>query len=271
MNALIAYVVAAAMTTSLQIPQGDQVIATVDGVAIRAKDIDKALWDWYSADVIEEFIANTLVANAVKAEGIVLDPKEVEGFLARLLNEAKSGLEPGADLDTELRKQGMPRSRLAARAATEMGLRKLTEARFKPAELRKIAWILVKPEGASAEQKAAAKTSADEAHKQLETQPWADVTRAKSQDANSAMRGGELGWFAPSEMPKDVASAIGALAAGQHSGVIDSQGVFAIYRVVAVGAPTAEQEALKSAFLARNLDRVYQELKAKARVERKTS
>jgi len=47
--------------------------------------------------------------------------------------------------------------------------------------------------------------------------------------------------------------------------------VFAIYRVVAIGAPTAEQEALKSAFLARNLDRVYQELKAKAKVERKTS
>src|SRR5688500_658516 len=217
MNALLSLAVGAVLLHLPQVPQGDQIVVTVGGVGIKAKDIDKALWDWYSEDVIEEFVANTIVANAVKAEGIVLDKKDVDGFLARLLEEAKGSLEPGADLEASLRKQGMPRSRLAARAATEMGLRKLTEARFKPTELRKLAWIMIRPEGQTPEQKTAARMNADEALKQLETMPWADVARAKSQDANSAVRGGVLGWFAPHEMPKDISDAISGLEAGKHT------------------------------------------------------
>jgi parvulin-like peptidyl-prolyl isomerase len=269
MHTLLALALGVTLSTSNQTPQGEQVVATVDGVAIKAKDVDKALWDWYSDDVVEEFIANTIVSNAVKAAGITLDPKEVDAFLNRLLAEAKAGLDPGADLEAELRKQGMPKARLASRAATEIGLRKITESRYKPAELRRISWILVRPEGQSADQKAAARTNAEEALKELETKPWPDVVRAKSQDANSAVRGGVIGWFATNEMPPDVAAAIAKLQPGQNSGVIESQGVFAIYRVDEIGVPEAEREAQKTAFVARNLDRVYQEIKAKAKVDRK--
>ena len=269
MTALVSIAVYAALFSSAQAPQGDQVVATVGGASIRAKDIDKALWDWYSDDVIEEFIANTVVSNALKAEGITLQQTEVDAFLNRLLEEAKSGLAPGADLDAELRRQGMPRTRLAARAATEIGLRKLTEARYKPAELRKISWLMIRPAGATPEQKGAAKMNAEEALKELETKPWADVVRDKSQDANSAVRGGVLGWFATYEMPSDVGAQVAALQPGEHTGVIDSQGVFAIYRVDTIGVPEAEREAQKTSFVARNLDRVYQDLKAKAKIERK--
>ena len=269
MHTLLVLALGVALSPINQTPQGEQVVATVDGVAIKAKDVDKALWDWYADDVVEEFIANTIVSNAVKAEGITLDPKDVDAFLNRLLAEAKAGLDPGADLEAELRKQGMPKSRLAARAATEIGLRKITEARYKPAELRKISWILVRPEGQGPDQKAAAKMNAEEALKELAIKPWADVVRAKSQDANSAVRGGVIGWFATNEMPPDIATAIAGLETGRHSGVIDSQGVFAIYRIDEIGVPEAEREAQKTSFVARNLDRVYQEIKVKAKVDRK--
>jgi parvulin-like peptidyl-prolyl isomerase len=257
--------------SALQTPQGDQVVATVDGTPIRAKDVDRALWDWYSADVIEEMIVNAVVTNALKAEGIKLDQKEVDGFFARLLEEAKVGFAPGVNLDEELRKQGMPRTRLAARAATEMGLRKLTEARFKPEEMRKIAWIMIKPTGAAADQKAAARLNADETLKLLTTQPWSEVVKAKSQDASSALRGGELGWFNLGELPKEVADEMRSLQAGGHTGVHDSQGLFAIYQVAAVGPPPAsELESAKNAYVARNLQKVYQDLKLKAKIERKS-
>jgi hypothetical protein len=269
MYALIALAVGVALSGAPQIPQGDAVVATVGGVAIKAKDVDKALWDWYSEDVLEEFIANTIISNAIKAEGVTLEQKDVDAFLNRLLEEAKAGMTPGADLETELRKQGMPRTRLAARAATEMGLRRLTEARYKPEELRKISWLLIRPEGADPVQGAAARMNAEEAHKLLATQPWADVVRAKSQDANSAMRGGEIGWFALNELPPDVSRALAGLAEGAHSGVIASQGVFAIYQVSKIGVPEADQATQKTSFVARNLDRVFQDLKAKAKVEKK--
>jgi hypothetical protein len=269
MNALIALAISAALTASPQVPQGETVVATVGGVGIKAKDIDAALWEWYSEDVVEEFIANTIVSNALKAEGITLQQTEVEGFLNRLLEEARSGLTPGQDLDAELRRQGMPRTRLAARAKTEMGLRKLTEARYKPEELRKISWILIRPAGKTPEDQLAAKMNAEAALTDLKTMPWADVVRAKSQDANSAVRGGEIGWFADHEMPADVSAVLTSLGAGEHSAVIESQGVFAIYRVDLIGVPEADKEKQKGAFVARNLDRVFQDLKTKAKVERK--
>ena len=271
MTILLSLAIAAALSpASLQTPQGDQVVATVDGVAIKAKDVDKALWDWYSTDVVDEMIANTIVSNALKAQGLTLDPKEVEGFLARLLDEAKASFTPGVDFEAELKKQGMPRSRLAARAATEMGLRKLTESRYKPTEMRKVAWIMVRPMGATEDQRAAARKNAEEILKELETKPWEDVARGKSQDSNSAPRGGELGWFGIGELPKDVADQVRPLAAGKHTGVVDSQGLFAIYRVVAIGPPpAAEEENVKNQFLSRNLQKVYADVKAKAKVERK--
>ena len=271
MTLMLSLAIAAAMSpAALQTPQGDQVVATVDGVPIKAKDVDKALWDWYSTDVLDEMIANTIVSNALKAQNLTLDQREVDGFLTRLLEEAKSSFAPGVDFEAELKKQGMPRSRLAARAATEMGLRKLTEARYKPVDMRKLAWIMVRPAGATEDHRAAAKKNAEEILKELETKSWEDVARGRSQDSNSAPRGGELGWFGVSELPKDVADAMKSLTTGKHTGVVDSQGLFAIYRVVAVGPPpAAEEENARNQFLARNLQKVYQDVKAKAKVDRK--
>jgi hypothetical protein len=264
---LVSLAVAASLP---QIPQGDQVVANVDGISILAKDVDQALWEWYSADVIEEMIVNQMVASALKKEGMTLNQKDADAFLARLLDEAKASYPPGTNLETELKKQGLPKSRLAARAATEVGLRQLTEARFKPADLRRISWLMIRPAGKNPDQMAAAKMNAEEAEKLLATQPWAEVVKSKSQDSNSAARGGELGWFMLSELPKDVADALAPLQSGKNSKVLESQGVFAIYQVSAMGPPPAgELETAKAQYVARNLSKVFQEIRNKAKIERK--
>ncbi|MDQ2986072.1 MAG: peptidylprolyl isomerase [Armatimonadota bacterium] len=271
MTALFTLALAVAISSPItQIPKGDDVVATVDGVAIRAKDVDKALWDWYSTDVVEEMVVTQMVAGALKREGVMLDQKDVDAFLQRLLDEAKASYPPGTNFEAELKKQGLPKSRLAARAATEVGLRQLTEARFKPADFRKVAWLMIKPAAAGADQMAAARKNADEALDLLKTTPWAEVVKARSHDKNSALREGELGWFAVNELPADVGDAMKPLASGAHTGVLESQGVLSIYRVVAVGPPpAAELEAVKASFVARNLSKVFQEIRTKAKIERK--
>jgi hypothetical protein len=270
MNILLPLTILACVGSHPQIPQSDQTVATVDGVPILAKDVQQALWDWYSSDVIEELIVNQMVAGALKKEGITLNQKDTDAFLKRLLDEAKGSYPPGTDLEAELKKQGLPKSRLAARAATEVGLRQLTEAKFKPSELRRIAWLMIRPAGKLAEHVAAARKNADEAAKLLETQSWAEVVKAKSQDTNSAQREGELGWFMLAELPKDVSDALAPLAAGKHSAVLESQGVFAIYQIGAIGPPHAgEIETAKAQFVARNLSKTFQEYRAKAKIERK--
>jgi len=269
MNILLPLVLAAAIVPN-QIPQGDQAVATVDGVPIKAKDVDQALWDWYSPDVIEELIFNQVVAGAMKRQGVTLNQKDADAFLNRLLTEAKQSIPPGADVEVELKKQGLPKSRLAARAATEVGLRQLTEARFKPESFRKVAWLMIGVQGTGEAATAAARMNADQALKKLETEPWAAVVRASSHDKNSAARDGEIGWFDLAELPKEVSVALLALTAGQHSGVLESQGVFAIYHIMAVGPPPKEEmDAVKAQFIARNLGKTFQGIKALAKIERK--
>lgn len=269
MNILLPLALAAAIAPN-QVPQGDHAVATVDGVAIKARDVDQALWDWYSSDVIEELIFNQVVSGAIKKQGLTLNQKDADAFLNRLLTEAKQGIPPGADVEVELKKQGLPKSRLAARAATEIGLRQLTEARFKPEKFRKVAWLLINLQGTGEAATAAARMNANMALKRLETEPWAAVVKASSHDTNSAMRDGEIGWFDLAELPKDVSDALQPLAAGQHTGVIESQGVFAIYHVMAVGPPSNEEiDTVKAQFVARNLGKTFQGIKELAKIERK--
>lgn len=268
MNILLPLALAAAIAPN-QVPQGDHAVATVDGVAIKAKDVDQALWDWYSSDVIEELIFNQVVTGALKKQGLTLNQKDADAFLNRLLSEAKQGIPPGADVEVELKKQGLPKSRLAARAATEIGLRQLTEARFKPDKFRKIAWLLINPQGAEAAAKSAARMNAEQALKRLETEPWSAVVKA-SHDTNSALRDGEIGWFDLAELPKDVSDALQPLTAGQHTGVVESQGVFAIYHVMAVGPPSNEEiDTVKAQFVARSLGKTFQGIKELAKIERR--
>lgn len=269
MNILLPLALAAAIAPS-QVPQGDQAVATVDGVAIKAKDVDQALWDWYSADVMEELIFNQVVTGAMKKQGLTLNQKDADSFLRRLLDEAKASIPPGADIEVELKKQGLPKSRLAARAATEVGLRQLTEARFKPENFRKVAWLMIRPTGAGEAETAAARMNVQQALTKLETEPWSAVVRVSSHDTNSAMRDGEIGWFDLSELPKNVSDAMQSLTAGQHTGIIESQGVFAIYHVMAVGPPPAEDIAgVKAQFVARNLGKTFQGIKETTKIERK--
>jgi hypothetical protein len=269
MNILLPLALAAAIIPS-QVPQGDQAVATVDGVAIKAKDVDQALWDWYSIDVIEELIFNQVVIGALKKQGITLNQKDADAFLNRLLAEAKESIPPGADVEAELKKQGLPKSRLAARAATEVGLRQLTEARFKPEKFRQVAWLMIGPKGTGPAEMEAARMNAQEALKKLETEPWAAVVRASSHDVNSAMRDGEIGWFDLAELPKNVADAMLPLAAGQHTGLTESQGVFAIYQVMAVGPPPpSDIDTVKAQFVARSLGKTFQAIKDLAKIERK--
>jgi len=269
MNILLPLALAATIIPN-QIPQGDQAVATVDGVAITAKDVDQALWDWYSIDVIEELIFNQVVIGALKKQGITLSQKDADAFLNRLLDEAKQSIPPGADVEVELRKQGLPKSRLAARAATEVGLRQLTEARFKPEKFRKVAWLMIRPQGTGDAETSAARMNAQQALAKLETEPWTTVVKTSSQDVNSAMRDGEIGWFDLAELPKDVSDAMLPLTAGQHTGIIESEGVLAIYHVMAVGPPPASEiDTVKAQFVARSLGKTFQGIKEQAKIERK--
>ncbi len=103
-------------------------------------------------------------------------------------------------------------------------------ARFSQPERRRISHILIAvPAKATDEQRKAARARAQELAVQAQANPggFADLAKKFSQDAGSALQGGDLGWNVPPGLDKAVAT----LSKGQISGVVESPAGFHIIKV----------------------------------------
>lgn len=110
------------------------------------------------------------------------------------------------------------------------GYYKQNIARFSQPERRRVSHILIAvPANATDDQRKAARTHAQELATQAQANPdgFADLAKKFSQDAGSALQGGDLGWNVPPGLDK----AISTLSKGQVSGVVESPVGFHIIKV----------------------------------------
>lgn len=103
-------------------------------------------------------------------------------------------------------------------------------ARFSVPERRRISHILITvPANATEAQRKDARARAEQLDAQAQANPdgFADLARKFSQDAGSALQGGDLGWNVPPGLDK----AVSTLSKGQISGVVESPAGFHIIKV----------------------------------------
>ncbi|MBA3726204.1 MAG: peptidylprolyl isomerase [Armatimonadetes bacterium] len=249
-------------------PADSTVVAVVNGKNITAAQAQAVLWDWYAYDATEDLIVAVMVDDAAKKAGVTASPEEIANRLTGLIDEAKKSLPPGSDLDSELRKMAMSRSRLALRSRIEVLVKKIAALQFKPEDSRKLAWIYFAPRSAGEAGKAEAKSRADTATDRLKKgEEWGAVVQSASDHQTSKPTGGLLGWIQVSELPSEVKSSLTGLKQGGTTGVIESSGTYAIYRVESDTPPLAELARLKEQFLSRNLGKVYDQIRKEAKVE----
>ncbi|MDO9438481.1 SurA N-terminal domain-containing protein [Hydrogenophaga sp.] len=99
--------------------------------------------------------------------------------------------------------------------------------------------LLTVPAGASADAKAAVRKRADALLAQVRDKPasFADVAKAESQDPGSAVKGGDLDFFARGAMVKPFEEAVFALKKGAISDVVESDFGFHIIQLTDIKAP----------------------------------
>ncbi len=108
---------------------------------------------------------------------------------------------------------------------------------FAKGEERQASHILITADAsASAEQKAKARAQAESLLQQVRKKPasFADLARKNSQDPGSAVKGGDLGFFARGAMVGPFESAVFAMKTGEISDVVESQFGFHVIKLVAV-------------------------------------
>ena len=244
----------------------DDVVARVNGTPIYRKAVkdvvqgalleqenqpDSAMVGKLASDALDSLIDFELLYQESQARGVVISDAAVDQDIAR----TKSHFSDTRSFDAALKAKGMTEDSLRRDTRKTMAVSQLLEGSvFKDAQVSdepikqfyernkdefkhppqtRASHILIRvSEGASANERAAAKKQATALLAQLQAgADFAQLARQHSQDAATAQRGGDLGYFAKGDMVDAFEDAALALAPGQLSGVVSTPYGYDIIKV----------------------------------------
>ena len=244
----------------------DDVVARVNGTPIDRKSVREvvqgALLEQESEpdpqsmgklvdDALDSLIDFELLYQESQARGVTVSDAAVDEDIAR----TKSKFPDTRSFEAALKDKGMTLDSLRSDTRKTLAVSRLLEGsvfkdaqasdeqikqfyernkeEFKHGPQVRASHILIRvPEKAPASTRAAAKEQAAALLAQLQAgADFTDVARTHSQDAATAARGGDLGYFAKGDMVEGVEAAAFALAPGQLSGIVSTPYGYDIIKV----------------------------------------
>lgn len=251
-------------------PAPEKVVATVNGVEIHASDILPLLWDWRGQEVTQDVITFQLLVGEAKKANIVVPTEEIDKKFAERLEEMKQKAPPGTDVESALRQQGFPKSRLYLRVHTEMLVDRLALLDFRPENYFKVA-IAVYQTNPKKPDLTAPATRAKAAYDQLtKGAAWMAVVRGSDLDASRKASAGSIGWRGYDLFPEANRTEIRGLKSNQFSKPFSVEGAHIILRAEKLGtqATPAELDEIRKQFLDQNRTTVMQRIQSAAKIER---
>lgn len=248
-------------------PAPDKVIAKVNGVEIRAADVEAILWDWRGHEVTQDLITYQLILGESRRVKVDVKPEEIERSYKERLEEYRLGVPAGTDLDEALRAQGFPKSRLYLRVHTELLVNRIAMQEFRPDNFVSVSTSLYR----TAPSKPAL-DRATSAHGRLSKgEAWTKIVQESDLDDISKQAQGTLGWRAITAFPETARAGIKALKSGEVSKpVAMPDGSVQLFRVDKRGmeAKDAEARELQDGYLASARQKLLERLRNEAKIER---
>ncbi len=231
----------------------------------RARKLDVADTDVEArvGQIRQSFQTEEAFQQGIAAQGLTVE---------QLKQQARTSLQVAKVIDVEVS------SRIAVQDADVSAFYQQNLERFKQGDSVRASHILIGvPQGATPEQKAEAKTTAQAALKQVRGgADFAAVAKAQSQDPGSAPTGGDLGFFPKGQMTPAFEEAAFKLKPGAVSGLVETPFGFHIIKVTekrgARTAPFAEVSGQIKDFLTEGqreskLEAFVEQMKTKSKVE----
>ena len=176
-------------------PAPDKVLAKVNGVEIKAGEVEALLWDWRGFEVLQDVISYQLLKGEAEKAQVSVPEIEVLKVVDDRLKEIKARLPKEKDLATALREQGYPQSRLYLRVKTDLILERLAEKEFDPAKFVLVSTMVFRPKSESASDLTDALQQADLAYQRVvKGAKWEEVIKTSGQDEEIVNAAGRLGW-----------------------------------------------------------------------------
>jgi hypothetical protein len=253
-------------------PTPDKVVAKVNGVDIKASEINDLLWQARGLELTNDVILYTAIKQDAKKKGIAdLTEKEVDEAFTEQLSQASAGLKPGEKLEDALHRDGFSFSRLYLRMRMQLMIDRILTKDFKPANFVKVSTIIVKPASPANKDVAEASKRADDLYARLKKgESWEGALNSATLDAKVRGNKGLLGWREISAFPELAQQELAAIKPGGVTKPFQTSYGIQIFRLEArgVGANKQELAELKSQYMSAMVPQYLNQLQKEAKIER---
>jgi len=255
------------------LPDPNQVVATVNGEPIRAGELLRAAYDWYSAEAIEDMILMRIIEQEARKQKVSVKPEEVEARYKQQLQNAEASLPAGMSLEDFLRRNRFPPSRLYARVRAQLLAEKLAERRINLDNFIEYSQIIIRIQGNNPEEQEknapAAEAKAREAYQKIsEGLDFAEAAKQYSEDSFTKDRGGKMNWQYKRFIVPDILQQLEKLKPGQVSEPFRTLGGYMIVRLERTGsqAKGEELQQIKQQALQMELSDYVRQLQSRAKI-----
>lgn len=253
-------------------PKPDAVVATVNGVPIKAKDVDDLLWSWRGQEVIDEIVGYQMALQEAKKRKVSVSKAEVDKELNLTLEQTKKTLPQGQTLEAWMHAQGFTRQRLFMRVATGLLIDKMVLQSFDAKAWVKVSTMIFRPFDASTGALSDAIGRADKAYGRLRSgEAWEAVLKSVTNEEAAIRSNGLLGWRTLDLFPETVRVTLSTATPGTVAQPIQTQSGIQIFRFELRGtnAKGEELEELKASHIQAGRGLMLQELRNKTKIERR--
>ena len=185
-------------------PRPDQALAKVNGVEIKASEIEDLLWEARGAEILTEFIYYRVAKQEADRLKIIVTDSEVNEAVAKELKSLKANFPEGTSDEDALAQGGQSSGRLRLATRTNLLLTKIAFSDFDPKLYVRVSTIIVKPKSNSAADLSTAILACQSAYSRLQKgEKWETLVDELVEETQGRQARGYLGWRLISAFPEE--------------------------------------------------------------------
>ena len=224
-------------------PTADTIIGKVNGVSIKAKDVEDLLWEVRGEEILNDIMFYQVAKMEADKLGIIVTDVEVEQEVARQKDLMKQGLASGQTLEDALAQAGQTKSRLFLVAKSSLYFTKIALQDFDAKAFVRVSTIVVHPRSESAADIAATIQVVQKAYDRLKAgEPWERLVDELVVDQQGKQLRGLLGWRELTAFPDEAKKQLIALKKGDVTQPVQTKNGIQIFRIEAKGEGATKEE-----------------------------
>jgi parvulin-like peptidyl-prolyl isomerase len=224
-------------------PTPDQVLAKVNGVEIKAVDVQDLLWDLHGTAVLNDIVSYEAIRQEASRLKIVVTDQEIDQRIDQEVARLGQNLQPGLTPGQILAQSGYTWSRLYINTKSTLLLLKIAFLEFNPANYVRISTIQVKPKTNTDADVAATMKSLQDAYNRMQKgESWDKMVAEYVTDTEGRRINGYLGWRDFELFDEASRRDIKLLKRGEISKPIKTPNGIQIFRVESQGVDVKPEE-----------------------------